>query len=187
MSFVRVALVLLLLGVGAFLVLQNPIPITVTILGVQSLPLRLGLWVVVAVLCGVIAGSLLKGLMQRADWSPAPVRPQRPAAHQARRPPKAAQSPVPPSTSDPSAYGSDWYTSVSPDWSEPSPRGTATDYDARRPQQQTDAYARRDEDDDAEPLMSRDRVVDADYRVLTPPYRGRPADEWEDDFFEEDP
>jgi uncharacterized integral membrane protein len=95
---------------------------------------------------------------------------------------------------------SDWYETPAQDWAGAPPNRSSNEYASRSPKESyrdedRDPYLNRAADFDESPDSStrarkespRERVVDADYRVLRQPNAPPPSDEdWDDEFFRED-
>jgi hypothetical protein len=190
MPLVRVALFLLLLGAGVALILQNSVPIVITILGSPTQPIALGWVMLAAVALGLLFGVALQYLLRGtgALRSPKPSRIKRPKAKTSKQ--KTATRTI---RSSANSSTSDWHQPPAQDWHD-RPQKAAAGYDRRSPQ---------DDEDDDQPQRSRwsklfeteedepnypqreERVVDADYRVIRPPNRPPKDPEWDDEFFED--
>ncbi len=95
---------------------------------------------------------------------------------------------------------SDWYETPAKDWAGAPPSRSSNEYASRSPKdsyrdEDRDPYPNRAADFDESPdsfarsrkESPRERVVDADYRVLRQPNAPPPSDEdWDDEFFRED-
>jgi hypothetical protein len=177
MRFIIQALIAgLLLGVAGLLIWQNPLPLSLTVLGTKLFPVALGILFVGAIGAGLLMGflllSLLPGNLLRLPTARHSHRSK--ASSQTRRATKANKF------QNRNTYPSDWGEPISSDWSrgrrEEQARGRFTEYDDRDPQ----AF-------DEEPFTPAERVVDADYRVIKPPAQPRRNSEWDDDFFDDEP
>jgi cytoskeletal protein RodZ len=193
MPLIRVALLLLLLGAGVALILQNSAPIVVTILGSPTQPIALGWMMLAAVALGLLFGVALQYLLWGAPVlrSPKLPRTKRPKAKTRSSKQKTANQT---SRSSANASTSDWYQPSAQDWHDrPQKTSVATD-DRRSPQDDEEEdrsprsrWSSLFETEEDEPNYPRreERVVDADYRVIRPPSRPTTDPEWEDEFFEE--
>ncbi len=188
MLWIRLLLLLSLMGIGLVMVLSNPALFPVTILGTPTLPLPLGSLILGAILCGGLTGSLLLRLLERSP-SPKTKRSAKPRKKQMRTKQKTkstAQKKVKsnPTSNPRGVSGTDWDTPRAEDWFGSAAKVSGTEYASRSPR-----------DDYSTPQSPRnpgsDRVVDADYRVITPPYAAppprKPKDDWDDEFFEDEP
>ncbi|WP_404784205.1 hypothetical protein [Altericista sp. CCNU0014] len=210
MPLIRIVLVALSIGIAAALVLQNAVPLTITILGIPTQPISLGLALLLSVLLGLLVGALLQYLLQGAPALRTPRRPwfQRSARKAKTRRSKASTYRSSRTASHASA--SDWYQPAARDWHGRPSKVSATEYDARTPGAKL-SPEEEDYDYDDTPQQSRwshlfeenengsdsrrrerkqpgsDRVVDADYRVIRPPSRPLTDPEWDDEFFEDRP
>jgi hypothetical protein len=193
MPLVRVALLLLLLGAGVALMLQNSVPIVVTILGSPTQPIALGWVMLAAVALGVLFGVALQYLLRGAPAlrSPKSPRIKRPKA-KARNPKQKTATRT--SRSGTNAGTSDWHQPPAKDWHDRPQKAAAAGYDRRSPQDDEDddqpqrsRWSRLFETEEDEPNYPRreERVVDADYRVIRPPNRPSKDPEWDDEFFED--
>ncbi len=217
MALLRILLILLLLGAGTFLVLQNQGLFVVTLLGVKMPPIPLGVLLLLSILLGMSVGILLLFLLKRKSSAKA-------ARRSSTRKPKAKNSFRSPFKSNPFKSNSsqskktqskktqsrpssstqrktsDWYETPAQDWAGTSTTETPRDYASRSPQgsyldEDRDPYASRSNPDfDESPSAftrsrkesPRERVVDADYRVLRQPNTPPPSDDdWDDEFFED--
>jgi hypothetical protein len=195
MPLIRVALLLLLLGAGVALVLQNSVPIVVTILGSPTQPIALGWVLLIAVVLGLLFGVALLYLLRGFPALRSPKRPRikRPKTKVKNSKQKAANQTRRTSAN---ASTSDWYQPPAQDWHDQPQKTAAAEYDRRVTQDDEDEEADRSprsrwsklfETEEDEPNYPRreERVVDADYRVIRPPSRPLTDPEWEDEFFEE--
>jgi hypothetical protein len=193
MPLIRVALLLLLLGAGVALVLQNSAPIAITILGSPTQPIAFGWVMLIAVVLGLLFGVALLYLLGGVNSLRSPKRPRikrskakvknskQKAANQTRR-------------TSANASTSDWYQPPAQDWHDRPQTASTTEYDRRVPQDdeeedgsQRSRWSKLFETEDDEPNYPRreERVVDADYRVIRPPSRPLKDPEWDDEFFED--
>jgi hypothetical protein len=114
--------------------------------------------------------------------------------------PAQSKKPRPKSSYSAQRKTSDWYETPAKDWAEPSPNRAANEYASRSPkesyrEEDRQPYPNRATADFDESPNSftrsrkefpRERVVDADYRVLRQPNAPPPSDEdWDDEFFED--
>jgi hypothetical protein len=193
MPLVRVALLLLLLGAGVALMLQNSVPIVVTILGSPTQPIALGWVMLAAVALGLLFGVALQYLLRGAPAlrSPKSPRTKRPKA-KARNPKQKTANQA--SRSSANASTSDWHQPPAKDWHDRPQKSASAGYDRRSPQDDEDddqpqrsRWSRLFETEEDEPNYPRreERVVDADYRVIRPPNRPSKDPEWDDEFFED--
>ncbi len=203
MIVARVSILLVCLLSAGIILLQNRLPaITLSFLGFQSQSLALGFWILIAVGLGLLTGSLLMQLMGASAGAPRPRAKGQGASRftqgfTAQRSPrkksKAGDRWVAPPPDHPI---SDWYSPPATDWTaRPSAEGyvshDAAETEPFRPEagydnDSLDELFDADFDPDADGREP-ERVVDADYRVISPPLRPPPApDDWEDDFFKED-
>jgi hypothetical protein len=193
MPLIRVALLLLLLGAGVALILQNSAPIVVTILGSPTQPIALGWMMLAAVALGLLFGVALQYLLWGAPAlrSPKLPRTKRPKAKIRSSKQKTANQT---SRSSANASTSDWYQPSAQDWHDRPQKTSAAAYDRRSSQDDEEEdrsprsrWSSLFETEEDEPNYPRreERVVDADYRVIRPPSRPTTDPEWEDEFFEE--
>ncbi len=194
---IRVVLLLLLLGVGIALLVQNSAPIAITILGVPTQPISIGWSIVAATFLGLLLGVVLQYVLRGAPALRSPTFPWLKRSKTKPRRPKQKTT----KRANRSASGaSDWYQPTSQDWQDRSPKASGRDYDARSPQNYGDAEPSQrsrwsnlfetEEDESSYPRREKkepesDRVVDADYRVIRPPTRPLTDPEWDDEFFED--
>lgn len=194
----RVLPIALLAGVGACLIFQNQTLLSVTLLGTPLQPISLGILLLLSVLLGLAVGIILLFLLQTKGTRRVTTGNRRPRQQSLKNPFKtnpfesrSKQSRTSKSGAVRTARGtanSDWHEAPARDWvetpsasSETAPRtssrdGRAPDYDDEPPF----------EPPPRQPL-EKERVVDADYRVLRQPYSPPPLDEeWDDDFFREE-
>jgi hypothetical protein len=191
MPLIRVALLLLLLGAGVALILQNSAPIVVTILGSLTQPIALGWVMLIAVMLGLLFGVALLYLLRGAPALRSPKQPR------IRRPKSKTKNSKQKATNRTSANASasDWYQPSAQDWHDRPQKAAAGEYERRSPQDDEENEDRSPrsrwsslfETEEDEPNYPRreERVVDADYRVIRPPSRPTTDPEWEDEFFEE--
>jgi hypothetical protein len=190
MPLVRVALLLLLLGAGVALILQNSVPIVITILGSPTQPIALGWVMLAAVALGLLFGVALQYLLRGAPGLRSPKQPRikRPKSKAKNSKQKAANR------TSANAGTSDWHQPPAKDWHDRPKKAAAAGYDRRVPQDDEDddqpqrsRWSRLFETEEDEPNYPRreERVVDADYRVIRPPNRPPKDPEWDDEFFEE--
>jgi hypothetical protein len=194
--WIRLILVLSLAAMGLSIILGNPSLLPITVLGMQTSPLPLWMLLLGAILFGVLTGTLLQ---QALDLKPLPfravVRRLLSKKQKTRRPQKTAKSKTAKKQNGRSASAPRRPVRLRTDWDEPRPQ----DWFDRPQKVSAQEYVSRNslEDDDARPMQrpsapELDLVVDADYRVLTPPNtvpspRPRRAnDEWDDEFFDDD-
>jgi hypothetical protein len=212
MPFIRIVLIAALGGVAAALVLQNAVPLSVTILGMPTPPISLGLAILISALLGLLVGAVLQYALKGA---PALKSPQRPWFMRSARKAKTRRS----NTKKTAAYrssrttsrnpgASDWHQPAAQDWHGRPSKVSATAYDARTPGAKLSPEEENYEEDydDTSPQSrwrhlfenengrasrrkppGSDRVVDADYRVIRPPNRPLTDPEWDDEFFEDRP
>ncbi len=191
MLWIRLILLLLLMGIGLAMVMGNPTLLPVTILGTPTQPLPLWSLILGAILFGGLTGSLLLRLLESSP-SPKTKRSAKPTKKQMRTKQKAkstAQKKVKssPASKTRGGSGTDWDTPRAEDWFGSAAKVSGTEYASRSPR---DDYATPRS---PQPQRTRgsDRVVDADYRVITPPSVSppprRPKDDWDDEFFEDEP
>jgi uncharacterized integral membrane protein len=212
MALLRILLILLLLGAGIFLVLQNQGLFVITLLGTKMPSLPLGVLLLLSILLGLSVGILLLFLLKRRT----PAKASRRSSARKSNAKKSFRSPF---KSNPFKSNSsqakksqsksshstqhktfDWYDAPAQDWTGPSPRGATNEYASRSPQgsyfdEDQDPYPNRSntefEDSPSAFRQSRketprERVVDADYRVLRQPNAPPPSDDdWDDEFFED--
>lgn len=192
MPLMRVALLLLLLGAGVALVLQNSVPIVVTILGSPTQPIALGWVMLIAVALGLLFGVALLYLLRGETALKSPKLPRVKRSKAKTRSPKQKTAKRSSSRTNPST--SDWHQPPAQDWHD-RPQKAAATYDRRVPQDDDDdddqpqrsRWSRLFETEEDEPNYPRreERVVDADYRVIRPPNRPSKDPEWDDEFFED--
>jgi Zn-dependent protease with chaperone function len=208
MALIRLLLILLLLGAGLFLLLQNQGLLVTMLLGTPMQPLPLGVLLLLSILFGFGMGILLLFLLRRKAPSASSGAFRRPQSRKTktknsfkspfRSPPQSKSSPSRSSDST-QRLGSDWYDAPAQDWAGTPTRAAAQKSAARSPQAtdreiDREPYPNRfakDEPPDAfersRKESSSDRVVDADYRVLRQPHSPPPSDEeWDDEFFQDD-
>jgi hypothetical protein len=203
MPLIRIVLIAVLGGVAAALVLQNAVPLSITILGMPTPPISLGLAILISALLGLLVGAILQYVLKGAPALKAPQRPwfmrsaRKAKTRRANAQKNAAYRSARPTSRNPSA--SDWHQPSAQDWHGRPSKVSATAYDTRSPEEEYE------EDYDESPQQSRwshlfenengkasrrkspgsDRVVDADYRVIRPPNRPLTDPEWDDEFFED--
>ena len=194
---IRVVLLLLLLGVGIALLVQNSAPIAITILGVPTQPISIGWSIVAATVLGLLVGVVLQYVLRGAPALRSPTLPWLKRAKTKTRRPKQQKTAKRANRSASSA--SDWYQPASTDWqdrSDRSPqasgRGSQQEYsDAEQSQRSRwSNLFETEEDESSYPRREKkepgsDRVVDADYRVIRPPNKPLTDPEWDDEFFED--
>jgi hypothetical protein len=194
MPLIRVALLLLLLGAGVALVLQNSAPIVITILGSPTQPIALGWVMLIAVALGLLFGAALQYLLGGAPALRSPKLPRiKRSKAKARKPKQKAAKRTSRSSANPST--SDWYQPNAQDWHDRPQKASAAAYDRKAPQDDEEyedrsprsRWSKLFETEEDEPNYPRreERVVDADYRVIRPPSRPLTDPEWEDEFFED--
>jgi uncharacterized integral membrane protein len=190
MLWIRLLLLLSLMGIGLVMVLSNPALFPVTILGAPTQPLPLGSLILGSILFGGLTGSLLLRLLERSP-SPKTKRSAKPRKKQMRTKQKTKSTAQKKVKSNPTSKargvsGTDWDEPRAEDWFGSSAKVSGTEYASRSP--------RDDYSTPRSPQPSRnpgsDRVVDADYRVIKPPSVSppprKPKDDWDDEFFEDD-
>jgi hypothetical protein len=189
MLWIRLLLLILLMGIGLVMVLGNPALFPVTILGTPIQPLPLWSLILGAILFGGLTGSLLLRLLDRSP-SPNTKRSAKPHKKQMRTKQKAKSTAQKQVKSNPASKtrggsGTDWDAPRAEDWFGSSAKVSGTEYASRSPR-----------DDYSTPRSPQrnpgsDRVVDADYRVIKPPSVSppprKPRDDWDDEFFEDEP
>jgi hypothetical protein len=193
MLWIKVILLLSSISIVFVIVLGNPGLLPVTILGTPTPPLPLWSLLLGAIFFGGLTGTLLLRLLE-----PNPSRKtvtQR-TAKPPKKPPRSKQTAK--STAKQKVKsnaasqtrrvsGTDWDETPAEDWFGSSAKVSGTEYASRSPR-----------DDRSTPRSSQtkrnpgsDRVVDADYRVIAPPHVSspprRPKDDWDDEFFEDEP
>jgi hypothetical protein len=196
MGWIRLILLFLLIALGLSIILGNPVFLTMTVLGIQTPPMPLWVLLLGAIVLGVFTGTLLQRIL---DLKPLPsktsVRRPLPKKKKPHRPQKTVNSKAQKkqnrrsttASRRPIASGTDWDESRPQDWFDRPQKGSATEYVSRDSQ---DDYFERPTQRPSTPAS--DRVVDADYRVLTPPYHAPPPrprrsdSEWDDEFFDDD-
>jgi hypothetical protein len=190
MLWIRFILLLSFIGIGLVIVLGNSALLPVTILGTPTPPLPLWSLLLGAALLGGLTGTLLLRLLEpnpspknstRRTAKPrkTPQRPKQQAKSTAKQKVKSS-----PASKTRGVSGTDWDEPRAEDWFGSSAKVSGTEYASRSPR-----------DDYSTPRSPRssgsDRVVDADYRVITPPYVSppprKPKDDWDDEFFEDEP
>jgi uncharacterized integral membrane protein len=213
MALIRILLLLLLLGAGTVLVLQNQGPFVVTLLGAKMQSLPLGVLLLLSILLGIGMGILLLFLLRRkTSASTNAFRRASTRKPKAKNPfkslfqsnPFQSNSSRSKKTRPQSSYSrqhrtSDWYETPAKDWA-----GTSTNKFANEYASGSSRESYRDEDREPYPNRAadfdessdsftrskkespRERVVDADYRVLRQPNAPPPSDDdWDDEFFED--
>jgi uncharacterized integral membrane protein len=182
--------------------LQNQTPaLSLVFLGMRSQPLPLGIWIVGAIVLGMLTGLILLFLLNGTNTGSRPT---------ARRP----RAPRKPSASRPSSSApSDWSARPSNDWrandsdsdwgsrpaaSSPAPQPDLDDFSSVDEQRYARAggsapstYSRSAQDPTfASQPGQRESVFEAEYRMVKPPGQEPPQpenwDELNDDFFAED-
>ncbi|PSB19003.1 hypothetical protein C7B65_13390 [Phormidesmis priestleyi ULC007] len=189
---------ILLLGIAATLLLfalQNWTPsMQLVFLGIRSPAFPLALWVLGAIAAGILTALVIAGLFRLTGFTAQrQVRGRKPAsfaqnpanryAYQAPKETEPAQTRTAWQAKPPSASvkqdedGSDWEDDAS-DWfdDEADDRPKNWEPDTRR---RTDYQAEARSDSSTEKPES---VVDADFRVIVPPYRNLDRNPTEDDF-----
>lgn len=180
--------------------LQNQSPaLPLVFLGMRSQPFPLGIWIVGAVVLGVLIGLMLLFLLNFIGTAPQPRRP-RPNRQQ---PSRAASPAAPDWDTTPS---NDWDVSdtSSSDWGSPPaqpstpPRPNLDDFSSIDEQRYARAggtapstYSRSAQDPSfARQPGQRESVFEAEYRMVKPPGQEASSsenwDELDDDFFEDD-
>lgn len=193
---IRVVLLLLLLGVGIALLVQNSVPIAITILGVPTQPISVGWSIVAATVLGLLVGVVLQYVLRGAPALRSPTLPWlKRSKTKTRRPKQKATK-----RANRSASGaSDWYQPASQDWHDRQDRSPKTSRRESPPEYGDAEQSQRsrwsnlfetEEDESSYPRREKkepgsDRVVDADYRVIRPPNRPLTDPEWDDEFFED--
>jgi hypothetical protein len=193
MPLIRVALLLLLLGAGVALVLQNSAPIAITILGSPTQPIALGWVMLIALTLGLLFGVALEYLLRGAPALRSPKLPRaKRSKAKARKPKQKTANQT--SRSSANTSTSDWYQPTAQDWHDRPQKASAAEDDRRVPQDDEEEdrsprsrWSKLFETEEDEPNYPRreERVVDADYRVIRPPSRPLKDPEWDDEFFEE--
>jgi hypothetical protein len=196
---IRVVLLLLLLGVGIALLVQNSVPIAITILGVPTQPVSIGWSIVAAVLLGLSVGVVLQYVLRGA---PALRSPKLPWLKRSKTKPRRPKQKTAKRVSRSASGTSDWYQPAAQDWHDRPSKASGRHYDARSPQDSNDADRSQqsrwshlfesEEDESSYPRREKkepgsDRVVDADFRVIRPPNRPLTDPDWDDEFFEDRP
>jgi hypothetical protein len=194
MPLIRVALLLLLLGAGVALILQNSAPIVVTILGSPTQPIALGWVMLIAVALGLLFGVALLYLLQGVPVLRSPKQPRIKRSKAKTRKPKQKTADKT-SRSSANASASDWYQPSAQDWHDRPQKAASAKYERRSPQDNEEdedrsprsRWSKLFETEEDEPNYPRreERVVDADYRVIRPPSRPTTDPEWDDEFFED--
>jgi uncharacterized integral membrane protein len=193
MPLIRVALLLLLLGAGVALILQNTAPMVITILGSPTQPISLGWVMLIAVVLGLLFGAALQYLLRETTLkSPKLPRIKR-SKSKARNPKQNTAKRTSRSNANPST--SDWYQPSAQDWHDRPQKAASAKYERRSPQDKEkdedrsprSRWSKLFETEEDEPNYPRreERVVDADYRVIRPPSRPTTDPEWDDEFFED--
>jgi hypothetical protein len=178
---IRVVLLLLLLGVGIALLVQNSAPIAITILGVPTQPISVGWSIVAATVLGLLVGVVLQYVLRGAPALRSPKFTWLKRSKTKTRRPK--QKPT--TRVNRSASGaSDWYQPAAQDWHDQSTRSPKTsrresppEYGDAEPSQRSrwSNLFETEEDESSYPRREKkepgsDRVVDADYRVIQSPH-----------------
>ncbi len=199
---VRLGLLLAVLAALALFALQNaaPPPIALVFLGVRSPAFPLSVWLLAAFALGVIASFLLRACFElysystRSTTAPAPRRPA-----YAPEPPldnlKSRETVAPPRP-EPPRYTPEVKTTIQPpeppltsarsDWE--TPTRTSENWEASRTTPNLNKPPTPQPAANTTPqtnVSKTDSIYDANYRVITPPYRGEtpppptpPVNDW---------
>jgi hypothetical protein len=198
---IRVVLLLLLLGVGIALLVQNSVLIAITVLGVPTQPISVGWAIMAATILGLLVGVVLQYVLRGAPALRSPKFPWLKRSKTKTRRPKQQKTAKRANRSASNAGASDWYQPASKDWHDrpdrspkASGRESPPEYgDAEQSQRSRwSNLFETEEDESSYPRREKqepgsDRVVDADYRVIRPPTRPLTDPEWDDEFFEDRP
>ena len=191
MPIIRLILLLGIAGILLLFALQNWTPaMQLVFLGLRSPAFPLSLWVLGAIAAGILTTLVIAGLFRltgftaqrqgRKSASFAQNSSDR-AAYQSPRDPefndRRAWQPSSPASARPDEDGSDWDDDAS-DWFDETDDRASRESDPRRRADYKPQPNPRSQSEAAKP----ESVVDADFRVIVPPYRNLDPDSRDDDF-----
>lgn len=192
MLWIGVILLLSFIAIGLVIVLGNPVLLPVTILGTPTPPLPLWSLLLGATLLGGLTGTLLLHLLEHhpslRTTLPRAAKPRKKTDRSKQNVKSTANQKVKSNTSKTRGVSkTDWDEPPAEDWFGSSAKVSGTEYASRSPRD--DRSTSRSSQTKRNP--GSDRVVDADYRVIAPPHASppprRPKDDWDDEFFEDEP
>lgn len=204
MPIIRIALLLVVLGGLTLLLGQNWSPVLpLVFLGAKTQALPLAIWILLSIAAGAVTSLLITGLFKLANYFAPPLKRRRPASprrnaqkSQARYTTGGRPS-TKPDTKTPSNTADDWSsnsTTDDDDWgfegdtektrdSKPNDvKGTYEVSSQPKSNYQAGAYSYSDKEPANSSVGKTESVYDADYRVLTPPYRQPDTDDQNDGF-----
>ncbi len=198
MSFIRVVFLVAILVSLAALILQNLTPLSLVFLGWRSLPLPLGVWIVAAIIAGMVTGVVLLLLLRLFSYLTQGKLRSRVQNPESGRSPRNSWSDT---AGTASAFRSDRSTATTAKSEAAETAAAQNDttssskfYEVeQRPssgQQSGSTYSYSYRKTGNTGVGQRESVVDADYRVIVPPQHSEvdDADDWfEDDELDPDP
>jgi hypothetical protein len=194
---IRAIVLLLLLGAGIALLVQNSAPIAIAILGVPTQPISVGWAMVAAAALGLLVGVALQYVLSGA---PALRSPPLSWLRRSKTKTRRSKQRTVKRASRSASGTSDWYQPTAQDWHDRPSQASGREDDPQSPPDYSDAEQSQqsrwshlfesEEDELSYPRREQkepgsDRVVDADYRVIRPPPRPLTDPEWDDEFFED--
>lgn len=187
----RIALLLVVLGGLTLLLGQNWSPVLpLVFLGAKTQALPLAIWILLSIAAGAITSLLITGLFKLANYFTPPLKrrpasPRRNAQKSQARYTTGGRPPIKPDPKTPSNTADDWSsnsTTDDDDWGfegdtkktrDSTPNDVKGTYESSQPKSnyQAGAYSYSDKELTNSSVGKTEAVYDADYRVLTPPYR----------------
>ena len=197
MAVIRLFLLLVVLGCLTLLLMQNWSPVlALRFLGVQSQPLPLAIWILFGVVAGAITSLFITACFKLSNLTTYPAPPRRKKVKVSstgnRTTPRSSESyttTTQPKTDSTVRDFNDWESNSGDDWDfaeevqdtnkkpNPEPQDTVrdnTNYEtntAPKSSSRSGSYSYSYREPSNSGVGRTESVYDADYRVLTPPYR----------------
>lgn len=201
MAVIRLFLLLVVLGCLTLLLMQNWSPVlALRFLGVQTQPLPLAIWILFGVVAGAITSLFITACFKLSNLSAYPAPPRRKKVKVSSRgnrteAPRSSESYTTTTTTQPKTDSSvrdnfnDWESNSGDDWDfaeevqdtnkkpNPEPQDTVrdnTNYETNtepKSSSRSGSYSYSYREPSNSGVGKTESVYDADYRVLTPPYR----------------
>jgi hypothetical protein len=188
--------VVILVGLAGFVLQNLSLFISLAFLGLRSQPIPLGFLIVGAIAAGVFTGLVIMGLLKLSNHLTRRRLQRIPKTEKPRfRPPWQAKSSGTETTTDNQTDYTDSWSSGSDSWDnelddQPAQAGNyEVEQQPKTTYQSGSTYSYSYRDDNQTGVGRPEPVVEADYRVITPPYRSDDTDDdygFDDEDFEDD-
>lgn len=186
--------VVILVGLAG-LTLQNlSLSVSLVFLGLRSQPIPLGFLIVGAIAAGVFTGLVVTGLLNLSNHLTQRRLRRIPKTERSQfRPPWQAKSSRTETTGSQTDYTDSWNNNESDSWNselddQPANQaGYEVEQQPKTTYQSGSTYSYSYRDDNQTGVGQPEPVVEADYRVITPPYQSNDTNDIDDDYgFDED-